>query len=212
MNYSKILTRDEIAQVLKDLVRRAKRSENSRQNLIIFRLSCCCGLRRKEIAGLNLNDIITVPPWPALRVRKAITKGQQHKKKGRRVPLWWDAGTLADLRAWREQFPLDDTGPFVRGINAQNAGQRLTVDLVAKRWRTAIKILGPERLEQLSIHSGRHSFCSHALFAGRSAAEVRDAAGHTSVAVTNIYLHALESGNVPDIFNFDKIEQEDEES
>lgn len=203
-NETKILQREEIAAILADLHKRAKRSPNSRQNLIIFRLSCCCGLRRKEICGLNLNDIALYGPRPGLRVRKAITKGQAHKKKGRMVPLWWDAGTLADLKAWREQFPKDADGPFIHGQCSRIGGKRLTEDLVAKRWRTAIRIVGEERLKQLSIHAGRHSFCSHALHAGRSATEVRDAAGHTNLAITNIYLHALESGTTPDIFNFNE--------
>jgi len=36
----------------------------------------------------------------------------------------------------------------------------------------------------LTIHHGRHTFISHALAGGRTA-EVRDAAGHSSVLVTS---------------------------
>jgi len=41
----------------------------------------------------------------------------------------------------------------------------------------------------LTIHHGRHTFISHALAGGRTLAEVRDAAGHSSVLVTSAYLH-----------------------
>jgi integrase len=58
-----------------------------------------------------------------------------------------------------------------------------------KRFRTARKFLGAARLETLTIHHGRHTFISHALAGGRTLAEVRDAAGHANVSITNGYLH-----------------------
>ncbi len=208
MDATKIITRQEIAGILADLVRRSKRSDLSRRNMIIFRLSCCCGLRVKEICGLDLGDLIASGAKPALRVRKAITKGQIDKRKGRIVPLWWDAGTLADLAAWREfrlssLSEIGDLGaPLVCSLSAGSIGKRLQENQAAKQWRTAIKVLGAERCSQLSIHSGRHSFCSHALSVGRSLAEVRDAAGHANIATTSIYLHVLERTGVPDLFSF----------
>ena len=44
---TKILSRSEIGAVLADVKRRGKRrsSVNTRQNLVIFRLATCCGLR-----------------------------------------------------------------------------------------------------------------------------------------------------------------------
>jgi site-specific recombinase XerD len=79
---------------------------------------------------------------------------------------------------------------------------RLRTTIVADRWKTAIKVLGEERVRQLSIHCGRHSFCSHAMFMGRSVVEVRDAMGHTDVRTTSLYAHLLERQNVPDLFSF----------
>ena len=58
-----------------------------------------------------------------------------------------------------------------------------------KRFRTACRVLGPERLKTLTIHHGRHTFISHALAGGRTLAEVRDAAGHSDVSITSEYLH-----------------------
>src|SRR5215470_12886148 len=90
---TKTLTDSEIARVLTDLKRRARRSINSKLNLTIFRLATCCGLRVSELCGLNLADGRLGNDKPYIYVRRAIGKG----KKSRRVPLWWDAGTLADL-------------------------------------------------------------------------------------------------------------------
>ena len=92
---TKILSRSEIGAVLADTKRRGKRrsSVNTRQNLVIFRLATCCGLRASELCGLKLSHVVTGVRRPYLNVPKAIAKG----RKARRVPLWWDAGTLADL-------------------------------------------------------------------------------------------------------------------
>jgi integrase len=59
----------------------------------------------------------------------------------------------------------------------------------SRRFRSACKALGAERLRTLTIHHGRHTFISHALAGGRTLVEVRAAAGHANVAVTSAYLH-----------------------
>jgi integrase len=59
-------------------------------------LACCCGLRVSEIAALQLDDVAVDLQRPHLRLRREITKG----RRARCVPLWWDAGTLADLQVW----------------------------------------------------------------------------------------------------------------
>jgi len=70
-----------------------------------------------------------------------------------------------------------------------------------KRFRTACRVLGAERLESLTIHHGRHTLISHALAGGRTLAEVRDAAGHSNVSITSGYLHvAVEGEELGDLF------------
>src|SRR6476469_5405076 len=118
---TKILTRRELAAVLADLARKAKRSPSTRLNLIIFRLATCCGLRASEIAKLQLGDVRAEASRPHIRIRKGAAKGG----RPRMVPLWWDGGTLEDLKAWKaerldsgadytDQFvaPLHDKKPF----------------------------------------------------------------------------------------------------
>jgi len=89
---TKILSGAEIGQVLADLKRRAKRSVNSRMNLIVFRLATCCGLRVSEIIGLRIGDVRVGVPKPYLNLRREITK----RHKPRRVPL-----RLATVRRFR---------------------------------------------------------------------------------------------------------------
>jgi integrase len=81
---TKILTRTELAAVLADLKRKAVRSKNSRLNLVIFRLACCCGLRASEIAHLRVDDVRVDLARPHLRIRRGAAKGG----KARTAPLW----------------------------------------------------------------------------------------------------------------------------
>ena len=96
---TKVLTMAEINMVLADLRRRTRRSVNSRQNLVIFRLATCCGLRASEIVGLNLGDVKVGIARPYIHLRKGVAK----RRRGRRVPLWWDSGTLEDVLAWKRR-------------------------------------------------------------------------------------------------------------
>jgi integrase len=197
---TKILTRREMQAVLADLKRKAPRSKNTRLNLVIFRLAACCGLRASEIAQLHMADLRVEMPRPHIRIRTGASKGG----KARRVPLWWDGGTLADLAAWRAaRLATGAKGdqPFVASLQAGREALVFSRHTLRKRFRTACRVLGAERLRALTIHHGRHTFISHALAGGRTLAEVRDAAGHSNVSITSGYLHvAVDDQSVGALF------------
>jgi integrase len=204
MTAADILTREEIATTVGSLHQKMLRGDNALVNLAIFRLSACCGLRRCEIYGLNVDDIILDGPRPAIRIPKAITKGQPKKRKARLIPLWWDKGTRDDLAAWMEHRRTIVPALPGEPLLCDPSGKRIQKASIARRWRTAIKCLGRERVKQLHIHCGRHTFISHALHGGRGLAEVRDTAGHANIATTSLYLHALANEGVADLFDFSK--------
>jgi integrase/recombinase XerD len=186
----RILSRSEIAEVIADL-KRKRRSVNTRQNLVVFRLSACCGLRVSEISGLRVCDVQTGGPRPHILIPETAAK----RWRPRTVPLWWDAGTLADIEAWkaeRIEAGAKPTDPLVCSQHKDTRGKTLSARNLQHRWTVAIKVLGEDRVKRLSIHKGRHSFCSHALAGGRTIAEVRDAAGHANIATTTLYLHATQ--------------------
>jgi integrase len=197
---TKILTRSELQAVLADLKRKAPRSKNTRLNLVIFRLAACCGLRASEIAQLHLADVRTEMPRPHIRIRVGCSKGG----KSRRVPLWWDRGTLDDLGTWRADRAARGAqggDPFVASLQAGREALVFSRHTLRKRFRTACRVLGKERLAHLTIHHGRHTFISHALAGGRTLAEVRDAVGHSNVTITSGYLHvAVEESEVGTLF------------
>ena len=199
VDQTKILMRNEIAAVLADLHRKAPRSRNTWLNLVIFRLACCCGLRASEIAQLHIEDVRTAMPRPHIRIRTGASKGG----RPRTVPLWWDAGTLDDLTAWKAERARHaaDTDPFVASWREGRGQLVYSRHTLRKRFRTACRILGHERLRTLTIHHGRHTFISHALAGNRTLAEVRDAAGHANVTVTSGYLHVtVETDSIGSLF------------
>jgi integrase len=198
---TKILTRRELATVLADLKRKAVRARGTRLNLAVFRLAACCGLRASEIAQLRLADVRAQLARPHLRIRNGASKGG----RPRMVPLWWDAGTLADLSAWKSERLDQGAGAdqsFAASMRPGHSGRPLSRHTLRKRFRTACKVLGAERLEFLTIHHGRHTFISHALACGRTLAEVRDAVGHSNVSITSAYLHVAvdDDGTPGDLF------------
>ena len=155
---------------------------------------------------LLINDFRRAISRRSLRkVRKSVLYGEASKGgKSRRVPLWWDRGTLDDLAAWRAhraaQGAVGDE-PFVASWQPGRKEETLSRFTLRKRYRTACRKLGAERLQSLTIHHGRHTFISHALAGGRTLAEVRDAAGHSNVTVTSGYLHvAVEDDGVGALF------------
>lgn len=192
-----VLTQDEIASVLKRLHRWSGKYRNTHRNLIVFRLSCCLGMRASEISRLNLREVAVALPRPAIRIRKPIKRG-----KSRVIPIW-DTGTLEDLGKWltfRKEMGAGPDDPVVCGLGEKSLGKRRTRQVIGEYWKSAIKSLGKERVSQLSVHKGRHTFCTHSLLAGVPVTDVRDAAGHRDVQTTNIYLHALQEYGTRNIF------------
>jgi site-specific recombinase XerC len=204
IDQSMILTRRELSAVLSTLARRAQKSVNAQQTLTIMRLACCCGLRVSEIATLRLDDVRVGIERPYLRIRREIAKCG----RARNVPLWWDAGTLADIENWkaeREAHDAEGEQRLICSLLSQRRGMALSRHALRLRFQRACAVLGNERSQQVTIHHGRHTFISHALAGGRTLTEVRDAAGHASLAVTSIYSHIAvdDDGRVGNLFAFD---------
>ena len=216
---SKILKRGEIATVLGELHRKSSRSVNTRQTRVVFRLSCCCGLRVSELCGLRLRDVRVNLDRPYLRIPKSEAKGKKTKSvngrkvkvgngaTARQVPLWWDRGTLDDLRVWkreREQQGASASDYFVCAQQSDILGRRLDRRNARSRFIAACRVLGEDRAAEITIHHGRHSYISHALAGGRSLAEVAASAGHANITITAIYTHVAvdDDGQIGSLFSF----------
>lgn len=193
-----MLTLAEIRVVLDDL-RRQRTTRRGRLRDVLFRLATCCGLRVSEIAGLTLGDARLDEERPHLRIRAATAKGG----RARCVPLTYDAGTLAPLRAWRDERRSDGAGPddpFLGALRRDRRGLPLSRGELRRQWIRCCAVLGAERCGRLTIHHGRHSCATHLLAAGVPLPNVRDMLGHSNVSVTSVYLHAAEDPPARHIF------------
>jgi integrase/recombinase XerD len=169
---------------------KAKPAKKAKPTTDQTKKTTCCGLRASEIASLHVSDVRVDGARPHVRIRRGAAKGG----RPRNVPLWWGAGTLADLAVWkRNKLAANPNAelPYVASLRNGRLGIRMSRPTLRKRYRTACKVLGLARLETLTIHRGRHTFISHALAGSRTLAEVRDAAGHANVSITSTYLHVL---------------------
>jgi integrase len=138
LDATKILTRRELAVVLNDLKRKAPRSKNTRLNLALFRLACCCGLRASEIAKLQVGDVRTELARPHVRIRNGAAKG----RRSWTVPLWRDAGTLEDLMAmaWKADWlraGAEYDEPFLASLIPGRAVKPFSRHTLRKRFLTA---------------------------------------------------------------------------
>jgi integrase len=196
----RILSEIEIHRVLDDLSKRAKRSTASKQNLVVFRLACCCGLSRTEIADLQLRDVHTYDGRPRIEVCKVRPRDGDVPRKPRVVPLHIDKRLVDDITAWRafrhKQSGGDRLAPFVCGLRKVNAGMPIPAKAIALKWKTAIRCLGTERVKQLSVMCGRHTYCRHLLNKGFDLATVQAFAGHASIQLTAAYLEEDEATGV----------------
>ena len=191
----RVLAEREIFTVLDDLTKRAKRSIESKQLLVIFRLSCCCGLRPGEISSLHLRDVNVDQGPPKLEVSKSRLRDGKLMTKGRIVHLDFDERTAKDIVSWRwlryKQTNGDRFAPFICGLRPCNLGQPLDSRRLAKRWKSAIRSLGRERVKELSISAGRHSGICHFLRRGATLQAVQKFAGHARIEETMEYLKLL---------------------
>ena len=186
---SKILTLADVQTVIASLKRKRHQSM-AQTNLIIFRLATCCGLRASEISELTLSDVVVDGNRPHLIV--------QHGKgdKRRRVPLNWDESTLNDLQSWIDKRVADGATPMDHVV-VTGTGKRIDRSNLRKRF---VNMTTKAVARAHTIHDGRHTFVSLSIAGGQSLPAVRDAAGHSSLAVTNIYSHAIPDETVGNIF------------
>ena len=221
---TQILTIDEILTVVADLRRRAKRSPGTLQQLALFHLATSYGLRAGEIVLLRIRDICFAG---SPHINTPTLKQRQGRRRRRRVPLDWTPGASDDLALWQDHRLLCDalpSDPYLctlkkarpdgartaifppRRFDAYNGpGRPLDRRDLWRRYKLACRILGPARVASLTIHHGRHSFITYALAAGHTPPEVRDAAGHASLAITDVYAHVLPDTTHPvsNVYYFD---------
>jgi len=140
----------------------------------ILRVLYAAGLRVSEAASLRWSDVHDADDGGAF----LIVFGKGGKTRSVRV----SAATAAVIRA--ERGDAHDEAPVFRG----RAGEPLTASSLWRIVRRAARAAGITRA--VSPHCLRHAHASHALDRGALLTVVRDTLGHSSIAVTDRYVHA----------------------
>jgi integrase/recombinase XerD len=153
--------------------RKVLKSARRPRDTTLLRLLYEGGFRRAELAALRWSDIA---PGEGCGFVTVLGKGS----KTRTIRISSD--TLAALNALRGEA-ADDAPVFVSRV-----GKPLSASQIWRTVRSAGARAGLKK--SISPHFMRHAHASHALDAGAPIALVRDTLGHSSVAVTDRYLHA----------------------
>ena len=166
---------------------------------LVMLLGCFCGLRRGEMRGLKWGDIAD----GLITVQHSYLDGEglKHPKcnSTRKVPITSALQeTLEKVRDCALNFSLENyvlESPLKPGIPLSNNFFR---DSVSKE----LENLGISKIQQrernLTCHSLRHTFITHAQLLGILDVEIRALSGHKSAKVMNRYSH------VPQVIDFDK--------
>lgn len=161
---------------------------NSRDHALVA-LMLGAGLRRTEVAGLEVRDIA--------EGSSGATVVHVHGKgaKSRTVPLGTDVAGV--IRAY-----LDNTGRTLGGpgrlflahdpaVRARGGSESLTAGAVAKIVRTLVKRAGIHA-KAISAHSLRHTFAIRFLRAGGNVVALQKILGHADLKTTQHYLDHID--------------------
>jgi len=165
----------EVSALLK--VRIAGDSQSQRfRNGAIMELFYATGMRRAEIASMNLQDV---------NLESNFVHVHGKGKKERSVPFNRTAAIA--LRMYLGVRPKSRSEAFFLG----RGGKRLTPQHV---WRIFREIYKVAKLDHhASPHTLRHSFATHLLEHGADLETIRELLGHESLATTGMYLKVAET-------------------
>jgi len=154
----------------------------------VFALAFATGLRRGELLALRWSDVHLTPGEERLRVRRTHTHQGEGSPKGGRERVAWlgrlGVEALAQARGAQEVARLDGEDHVFT-----NKGAPLGVAAIRS---ALIRLCEAAGLPYRSLHSARHSFCSHLVEKGASPVDVQRLAGHANLTTTQRYFHAAD--------------------
>lgn len=160
----------------------------------IFTFLLSTGARVSDIKQITVDDVYT-PKGKDSRgndIYYVMVIGKGNKQR----PLYFDNrnyNTLYWLRRYIDEYRekiIKRTGVNTNILFLTNEGNVISEKNLRTCLKRAAKKAGVEGWKEISPHSLRHTFATHALNDGVPIQVVRDALGHASIATTNIYAHA----------------------
>lgn len=151
----------------------------------MFALMATAGLRTIEISRADVSDIV-------LRDGKyfLLVQGKGHNEKDAAVRISEGVYRLIQeyLKASGKQQVLFSS------VSRRNCGGRLSANSIGRIIKKALRE-GGYNSKRLTAHSLRHTAATVALKAGATLRQVQQVLRHTSIAITQIYLHDLDRLN-----------------
>lgn len=166
----KVLRLPEVAAIVKTRVERPGGTSLAPRDRAIIELLYGSGIRRAELAGLNLDDV-------DLGARVAMVTGKGNKR--RMVPLT-EASVMAMQSYLHVRPAASDRAFFLSNRNA-----RLGLRQV---WQIVKDYAAKSGVDRATTHSLRHSFATHFIEGGGDVSSLQRLLGHANIATTQIYI------------------------
>ncbi|MHC4620919.1 MAG: tyrosine-type recombinase/integrase [Planctomycetota bacterium] len=138
------------------------------------------GLRVSELVGLEMDDIV----WSEADTIAYLYIRQGKGKKDRRVPL---NSTAEDaLKCWKKARPKVEYPNVFLSKRSQKPLYPADVRLMLHKY------YGKAAIKGASVHTLRHTFCTHHAAKGTNLVVIQRVAGHASLTTTERYLHLVD--------------------
>jgi len=165
----KVLRLPEVAAMVKARVERRLPALAARDRAII-ELLYGSGIRRAELAGLDLDDVDL-----GARVARVTGKGN----KSRMVPL--TEASADAMRSYLHVRPGTADRAFFLGRDARRLGLRQV-------WKIVKDYAHHSGIDRASTHAMRHSFATHFIEGGGDLSTLQKLLGHANISTTQVYL------------------------
>lgn len=155
----------------------------SKRDTAILALAYGCGLRRREMQELNVNDV-------RLAQGLLIVRSGKNSKR-REIPL--SNALISDLKHYlydeRHKYISSSTNAQIESFLVNNQGRKMNGDYINQRLKELIeKVADPVlNAKAITLHCLRHSIATHLLENGASFDFVRDFLGHSEIDTVHIY-------------------------
>jgi site-specific recombinase XerD len=166
----KVLRLPEVAAIIKTRVERPGGTSLGARDRAIIELLYGSGIRRAELAGLNLDDV-------DLGARVAMVTGKGNKR--RMVPLTEAAANA--MQSYLHQRPASNDRAFF----LSNRNARLGLRQV---WQIVKDYAAKSGIDRATTHAMRHSFATHFIEGGGDLSSLQRLLGHANIATTQIYI------------------------
>ena len=166
----KVLRLPEVASMIKTRVERPRGMHLANRDRAILELLYGSGIRRAELADLNLDDV-------DFGQRVAMVTGKGNKR--RMVPL--TEASVTAMQSYLHVRPASSDRAFF----LSNRNARLCLRQV---WKIVKDYGAKSGIDRATTHAMRHSFATHFIEGGGDVSSLQRLLGHANISTTQIYI------------------------